>query len=227
MAKLRMIFDLDDTLYPEREFALCGFRAAAQWAKSTLDIDGLDADMARLLDAGHLGRLFGMVLEERLPGTHTPEHAAALLAAYRNAEAVLQLFADAEWALQHYGGLGPLGLITDGTHAMQMKKVRALALEPRFRHILYTDTLGEGRAFAKPHARSFEMMASFLPEPGYRFVYVGDNPTKDFVAPNALGWITVQVVRDGGIHDARRIVPGGEPQHQVRSLTELPQILGV
>lgn len=226
MARLRMIFDLDDTLYPEREFALCGFRAAARWAKSALDIDDLDADMTRLLDAGHLGRLFGMALEERLPGGHTAEHAAALLAAYRNAEAVLQLFPDADWALQHYAALGPLGLITDGTHAMQLKKVRALALEPRFRHIVYTDTLGKGRAFAKPHARSFQLIASLLPEPGWRFVYVGDNPAKDFVAPNALGWITVQVLRDGGIHDARRSVPGGAPHHCVRALTELPRILG-
>lgn len=227
MSKLRMIFDLDDTLYPEREFALCGFRAAAQWAKSALDIDDLDVDMTRLLDAGHLGRLFGMVLEERLPGAHTPEHAAALLTAYRNAEAVLQLFPDAEWALQHYAARGPLGLITDGTHVMQLKKVRALALEPRFQHIVYTDALGEGRAFAKPHARSFELVASLLPEPGCRFVYVGDNPAKDFVAPNALGWITVQVVRDGGIHDARRSVPGGAPQYQVRTLMELPKVLGI
>lgn len=226
MTKLRMIFDLDDTLYPEREFALCGFRAAAQWAKATLDIDNLDADMVRLLDAGHLGRLFGMALEERLPGKRTAEHATALLAAYRNAEAVLQLFADAEWALQHYAAQGPLGLITDGTHAMQLKKVRALALEPRFRQIVYTDALGAGRTFAKPHARSFELIASLLPEPGCRFVYVGDNPAKDFVAPNALGWITVQVVRDGGIHDAQRVVPGGAAQHQVRALTELPSVLG-
>jgi putative hydrolase of the HAD superfamily len=226
MTKLRMIFDLDDTLYPEREFALCGFRAAAQWAKSQFDIDGLYADMTRLLDAGHLGRLFAMALEERLPGKHTPEHVAALLAAYRNAEAVLQLFADAEWALEHYASKGPLGLITDGTHAMQLKKVRALALEPRFDHIVYTDALGEGRAFAKPHARSFELIASLLPEHGCRFVYVGDNPAKDFVAPNALGWITVQVVRDGGIHDTRRVVPGGAAQHRIRALTELPSVLG-
>ena len=27
--------------------------------------------------------------------------------------------------------------------------------------------------------------------PANRYVYVGDNPVKDFVAPNELGWMTV------------------------------------
>jgi len=227
MSALRIIFDLDDTLYPERQFALCGFRSAAAWAKAELGLDGLDADMIRLLDAGHLGKLFGMVLEERLPGQVKPEHQQALMTAYRDAQAELQLFEDARWALDRYAALGPLGLITDGTHAMQLKKVRALALESRFHKIVYTGLLGANRAFAKPHPKSFVMMEEALAEPGCRFVYVGDNPAKDFIAPNARGWITVQVVRDGGIHDATRVVEGGAPQHEIGSLTELPEVLGM
>jgi putative hydrolase of the HAD superfamily len=27
--------------------------------------------------------------------------------------------------------------------------------------------------------------------PAERYVYVGDNPAKDFIAPNQLGWITI------------------------------------
>jgi putative hydrolase of the HAD superfamily len=227
MPALRVIFDLDDTLYPERQFALCGFRACARWAEAELGLKGLDVDMVRLLDAGHLGKLFAMVLEERLGGAHRPEHLQALIAAYRAAEAELQLFEDADWALRHYCATGPLGLITDGTHAVQLKKVRALALEPVFSKIVYTDLLGEGRAFAKPHARAFEMIEASLGGPDTRFVYVGDNPAKDFVAPNARGWTTVQVVREGGIHDAKQVAVGGEPRFEVRALTELPQVLGV
>lgn len=227
MNRLVLIFDLDDTLYAERQFALCGFRAAAAWAKAELGLDGLDADMTRLLDAGHLGRLFSLVLEERMAGRHSPEHVQGLIAAYRACEPELTLFEDARWALSHYARNGPLGLITDGTHAMQHKKVRALALEPHFREIVYTDLLGEGRIFAKPHPRSFEMMETALSDPGGRFVYVGDNPAKDFVAPNARGWVTVQVVRRGGIHDATRINPGGAPQHTISALTELPDVLGL
>jgi putative hydrolase of the HAD superfamily len=226
VSRLVLVFDLDDTLYPERQFALCGFRAAAAWAKAELGLDGLDADMTRLLDAGYLGRLFATVLEERLPGRHSAEQVQGLIAAYRACEPELTLFEDARWALDHYAVSGPLGLITDGTHAMQLKKVRALALEPRFKEIIYTGRLGENRAFAKPHPRSFEIMEAALADPGGRYVYVGDNPAKDFAAPNARGWTTVQVVREGGIHDAGRIVAGGAPRHKIGALTELPRILG-
>jgi putative hydrolase of the HAD superfamily len=40
MAKLRAIgFDLDDTLYPEREYALGGFRAVSAWAGEALRVE--------------------------------------------------------------------------------------------------------------------------------------------------------------------------------------------
>ena len=150
----------------------------------------------------------------------------ALREAYRGAAAELTLFEDGAWALDHYASKGPLGLITDGTHTVQRKKVAALALEPRFREIVYTDALGDEKAFAKPHPMAFERVASAIGEPGDSFVYIGDNPFKDFVAPNAMGWTTVQIVRDGGIHDAKRIADGGAAQHQITSLTALPGILG-
>jgi putative hydrolase of the HAD superfamily len=226
-SRLHVVFDLDDTLYSERQFALCGFTACARWAEAELGLKDLDADMTRLLDAGHLGRLFGMVLDERMPGVDTTPHVAALIAVYRSAEPELELFEDARWALEHYAMKGPLGLITDGTHAMQLKKVSALALQPRFREIIYTDLLGEGRAFAKPHEKSFALMEAALGESTDRFVYVGDNPAKDFIAPNKRGWLTVQVVRPGGIHDATRVAPGGAPQHMIETLADLPSVLGV
>jgi len=225
VSRLRVVFDLDDTLYPERQFALCGFRACGEWAKAEFGIEGLAEEMTRLLDVGMLGKLFTTVLQTHVPD-HRPEHLLMLRDAYRGAVAELSLFEDGAWALDHYGSKSPLGLITDGTHTVQRKKVAALALEPRFREIVYTDALGEEKAFAKPHPMAFERVASAIGEPGDRFVYVGDNPFKGFVAPNALGLTTVQVVRDGGIHDATRVADGGAAQHRITSLTELPKILG-
>ena len=226
MGRLRVVFDLDDTLYPERQFALCGFRACGDWARAEFGVEGVADEMTRLLDAGMLGKLFKTVLETHIPG-HGPEHLNLLREVYRGAAAELTLFDDGAWALDHYGSKGPLGLITDGTQSVQRKKVGALALEPRFHEIVYTDALGADRAYFKPHTMAFERVAAAIGAPGDRFVYVGDNPAKDFIAPNALGWTTVQVVRDGGIHDATKQIDGGAPQHQITSLTALPTILGI
>jgi putative hydrolase of the HAD superfamily len=83
MNGLVLVFDLDDTLYPEREYALSGFQAAGRWAAAELGVEGLGAEMTRLFENGHLGKLFGMALTAKLPG-HTPEQMAGLLEAYRS-----------------------------------------------------------------------------------------------------------------------------------------------
>ena len=225
MPRLRVVFDLDDTLYPERDYAISGFRAAGRWAEATLGILGLDEDMTRLLDEGHLGALFAMALAARLPD-HTDEHLDGLRRAYRHNEPEISLFEDAHGALDRFAAAGPIGLITDGTLVMQQSKVRALALAPRFREIVYTDALGPDRAYFKPHPRAYERMEEALGGPGDRFVYVGDNPSKDFVAPNARGWTTVWIDRPGRIHAAAKVAAGGEPHHKIASLDELAGLLG-
>ena len=116
--------------------------------------------MTRLLDGGHLGALFKIALAAKLPD-HTPEHLAGLLEAYRNHEPELALFDDAVWALAHFAPQAKLGLITDGTHHVQAKKVAALGIAPHFREIVYTHALG-GREFSKPHPLSYEQVEQAL-----------------------------------------------------------------
>ena len=224
MKRFTVVFDLDDTLYPERQWALSGFRAAERWATTALGLEGLAADMIRLLDEGHRGRIFDMVLAERL-GEAPPETVKALVAAYRANEPELHLFDDAQWVLDHLAPHMALGLVTDGEEELQAKKIAALGLAPRFRSLVITGALGPNREFWKPHPKSFETVAAGLPQDGRRLVYVGDNPSKDFVAPNAMGWLTVQIVRPGGIHDGAVTAEGGEPQHVIESLRDLPGVL--
>src|SRR4029077_13935827 len=132
MLNVILVFDLDDTLYPERQFALSGFAAAERWAQSNLGLTGLAADMTRLLDQGHLGQLFRLALSQHLP-EHEPEHLADLITAYRNHAPTLTLFDDASWALSHFPSRLQLGLITDGTHGVQRRKVEALGIASHFR----------------------------------------------------------------------------------------------
>lgn len=220
---LRIIYDLDDTLYPERSFALSGFRAAGAWAQREWGIDGVAGELTSLFAAGHLGAVFKLALQRHRP-QHSDDDLVRFIDAYRNHEPDIELFDDAVAALEHSQAYGPLGLITDGTHWVQRNKVQALGIAVRFHTIIYTGALG-GRDFHKPHPRAFEMMESALATPQALFVYVGDNPAKDFVSPNARGWASVQVLRDGGIHDAQAVVDGGAAEHTIDSLAELGPIL--
>lgn len=228
MPELRLIFDLDDTLYPERDYALGGFRAAGAWAQAELGVDGLSQRLTDLLDQGHLGRSFGLALKDLAPD-HTDDHAKAVLKAYSDHTPDLALFDDAQSALDTFRDT-TLGLITDGHAKTQARKVAALGIAPRFAEIIYTGGLGPDRIFHKPHPRAFEMMEQALRRAATdRFVYVGDNPLKDFVAPNAMGWRTVLVDRPA--HRATRIHPlqpapdGGAPQTTIKTLTDLSAVL--
>jgi len=227
MSKLVLVFDLDDTLYPERQFALSGFAAAGRWAEAQLGVRGLAADMTRLLEGGHLGELFSIALAGRLPD-YTAEHLAGLIAAYRNHDPELSLFEDAAWALAHLAPQAKLGLITDGHHHVQAKKVTALGIAAHFREIVYTHALG-GRQYAKPHPRSYEMVEAALGTHGDLLVYIGDNPSKDFIVPNQRGWISIMVERPEfrRIHANAEVAPGGAPQHTLASLRQLPALLGL
>jgi putative hydrolase of the HAD superfamily len=222
-----LVFDLDDTLYPERQFAVSGFEAAARWAQANLGIDGLADQLLQLLDQGHLGNAFTIALARRRPD-HRPEDLAGLIEAYRNHDPVLELFADASWALSHFAAQGELGLITDGTHRVQARKVAALRIGGHFAAIVYTDALG-GRRFAKPHPEAYCRIEQALGRGGDTFVYVADNPAKDFVVPNARGWISVMVARPGHrrIHAGAVAAAGGAPRHVISSLRELPAVLGL
>ncbi len=220
-----IVFDLDDTLYSERQFAISGFRACERWLVERHGETGagIVPRMTELLDAGHMRSLFEITLADRMPAS-SPQDLEAFIDVYRLHEPEIELYPDAAWALDHFGQPGPIGLITDGQHIVQSSKVRALGIADRFAHIVYTGALG-GRAFSKPHPLSYEEMEKAIGITGRQLVYVGDNPAKDFVTPNARGWISVQIVRPHRIHARAQTAAGGAAQHVIETLKDLPQII--
>ena len=226
MRTTRLVFDLDDTLYPERSHALAGFAAAGRFAEREWGLAGLADDLIRHLDDGHLGQCFALTLAERRP-SFTQAELGAFAGAWRDhTPETLDLFGDAARILDRLAGR-PIGLITDGSAGIQRGKVRALGLAPRFHTSIYTGALGPARAFHKPHPMAYEMMEQAMArQPGDRFVYIGDNPSKDFVTPNARGWTSVMVVRphhaEHRIHKAAPVAVGGAPHMTLESLDDLP-----
>lgn len=234
-----IVFDLDDTLFPEREFAWSGFRAVAHtFANELGDPQETVNDLRRFFDSIMRPRVFDALLSERF-GVVDPRMLAKMIETYRRHAPVITPYADVDAALTRLRERCKLGLITDGRACTQWAKIDALRLRPRFEHIIVTSDLQPDPArgdkpkdgganwdtFAKPHPRAFEEMSRALQIPHRACAYVADNPGKDFVAPNRLGWKTIRIERPGGVYGTASMADGGQPQHSIKSLEELDGII--
>jgi len=226
MKRTVLVFDLDDTLYAEREFVLSGFTAVDLWLQQKRGITGFSLEATSLFLAGVRGHIFDKTLGNLglsdLAGL-VPE----LVEIYRGHKPQLTLFADAEWAIERFCGKLKLGLITDGYAETQRNKVAALEIGGAFDCIVYTDDLG--RHNWKPSPVAFRLTMERLGVTGEECIYVGDNPAKDFLAPNGLGWLTVRISREGGEY-ARGAGEMATPDHKakkvINSLYELSELIG-
>jgi putative hydrolase of the HAD superfamily len=143
--------------------------------------------------------------------------------AYRSHKPRIELFPDARRFIDQARSLAlPMALITDGPAQSQRAKIDALALEDAFAPIVVTAELGQG--LSKPHPAAFELVEETLGR-GLNYIYIADNPLKDFLAPNRLGWTSIRIQRPGGLHSqAIEPTPAHAPRHSVASLDDVWQL---
>lgn len=191
-----VIFDLDDTLYPELGFVESGFRAAARFLEERRGVDrGASlAGMRGILARDGRGAVFDALLRER--GIWSEDLVRALVCVYRGHRPAIRLYPDVRPLFSILRGNGLLlGLVTDGIGSVQRGKIEALRLPPLLDAIVCTDELG--REHWKPSPVPFRVACELLGVEPRDAAYVGDDPSKDFASPNALGMLTIQVARPG------------------------------
>jgi putative hydrolase of the HAD superfamily len=221
---LAAVFDLDDTLYPERDYVRGGYAAVADCLRRRLGREErFDEWLWRRFCAGRseaaldaLSDAFGLGLSADAVGE--------LVNVYRAHRPRITALPGMPELLARLRGRGArLGLLSDGFLPAQKLKLEALGLAGQFAAIVWTEELG--REFWKPSPAAFHRIARLLDAPHEACAYVADNPAKDFVAGNALGWRTIQLRFEGQVHAGKPPAPGGQPQTVARSLTELESLL--
>ena len=213
-----IVFDLDDTLYRECDYVRSGIRSVDLWVQWRLGVHGFDAAAMQLWNAGRREKLFDAALTG-LGVAVEPATIAAMVAIYREHVPRIRLASDASAFLMSDHGFG-LALISDGFGIAQRRKVAALELSRFvFDPIIYTDDWGA--EYWKPHPRAFEAVEAAHRGRSSRFVYVADNPAKDFLAPRALGWATVQIDRADAVHSRTPPSERHRADTQIRSLRDL------
>lgn len=224
-----VLFDLDNTLYPEEQFVVSGFRAAAQClaTRAPLDAQALLEQMLGILRARGRGRVFDILLQElQIDST---AWLPTLLQAYRSHRPVLSLFSGTAGILRTLKDRGlRLGLVTDGLASTQRRKIAALGLEAYMDAIVCTAELGEG--YEKPSQIPFEVALTLLDVAPKAAAYVADDVSKDFAGPNQLGMKSVQVRTAGLLGVQQKPLPNDpafRPQMTAGSLNEALTLLGL
>ncbi|MBQ9096929.1 MAG: HAD family hydrolase [Clostridia bacterium] len=189
-----VIFDLDDTLYPEKEYVRSGYRAIA---KQTPEIENMSEKLWHVFENG--GAAIDDVLKNE--GVFSEEKKQECLNIYRFQVPEISLYEDAKQLLINLKNKGvPLGIITDGRVEGQCAKIKALEIEKYIDYIIITDELG-GISFRKPNEKAFVMMQEHFGVPFGEMVYIGDNPRKDFIAPQKLGMKSIHFANKDGIYN--------------------------
>jgi putative hydrolase of the HAD superfamily len=217
-----VVFDIDDTLYLERDYVHCGFETVGLWLEATHGIEGFSGKAWAAFERGVRGNTFDIVVAE-LGIESAPELIRNLVRVYREHVPDIAILPDARECLDALLGEVVLAAITDGPAISQRNKVRALGLDKWMETIIYTEELGPG--FGKPNPRAFEIVEAHKGCHGTECVYVADNPNKDFGGPKALGWRTVRVRRENGQHVSR--AASAEMEFEMKDLSALPAQLGV
>jgi len=219
-----IVFDLDDTLYPEHDYVLSGLRAVAVWAQGEL---GLPAgrsfcELRRLFEEGVRGRTFDRWLAER--GVDHNGGVADMVRVYREHGPQISLQRDVRELLVRLGRGYRLGLVTDGYLEVQRRKVAALGLDRYFQAVVYSDAMG--RDAWKPSPRPFRAVLRQLSVTASAAIYVGDNPTKDFRGARGVGMCSIRVRRDGGVyHDLEPPCAQDAPDAEIATLDRLETTL--
>ncbi len=207
---MTVIFDLDDTLFPEMDYVRSAYRSLA----SRFDLHLYP----KMMVASSPSAAFDLIGGEM----------GEILEIYRTHKPKLILPAASLYLLDHLKRKGvKMGLISDGRSVTQRNKIEALGLT-RFLSadlVMISQEVGAD----KLSDVAAKKILGLRPAEN-KFVYVGDNPAKDFIIPNLLGWTTILVTGGGNGDnlygcDYKEVAGGTGRKFVVRNLWEAVELI--
>lgn len=230
-------FDLDDTLFRERDFCRSGFHFlcdSARYSDLTGDLLPITEDLEKLYE-----EMEKCLMERKNPFEPFETYFRPLyiasgkewnlqthIADYRNhIPKNLQLAEGVGELLEALSQKGvKLALITDGRSGTQRRKIEALHLDSFFAPDLIF--ISEETGVDKHSPEAFAQVVRKFPEAS-GFYYIGDNIAKDFYNPNLLGWNTIKVpFNSDNVHpEIEPPTPLHSPKLRVTDLTDIINLI--
>ncbi len=184
-----VIFDLDDTLYSEKEYVKSGYKVVSEYLGG-----GYEDKLWHYFEAGM------PAIDELLKELGRESEKDAVLNVYRSHKPEIHLYDGVAEMIESLKNKGiKVGIITDGRPEGQKNKLKALGLEEKVDNVIVTDELG-GIQFRKPCDIAFRVMITRWRLNPADVVYVGDNVTKDLQACRQLGMKSIWFKNEDGLY---------------------------
>lgn len=215
-----IVFDMDDTLYDEFDFVKSGFKAVSLFLEDQYSIQQYDSYQWMWNRLQHRGRgsIFDDLLKEY--GLFKKTLAKKCVSIYRLHKPNIKLPSESVKVLKQLENY-PLYLVTDGNKIVQSNKVQALQLDD------YMDkcfiTYRHGLKHSKPSPYCFQLIAKREKVEPEHIVYIGDNPSKDFVGIKSLGFRTIRIMT--GQHVKKQVPEEFNAEICIQHISELPNAL--
>lgn len=196
-----IVFDLDDTLYFERDYIKSGYKVISKYLNQKYGLNEKIVYKEMLfLFYKSPKNIFNRILD-KYNISYSNEDIQNMIMIYRNHKPKVKLSKNVRKTLsfllkKNYR----LGIITDGFKEAQRKKIQALQLKKYFEKIIVTDELGENKEYWKPHEKSYILMKEYFNVEFNEMIYLGDNISKDFIAPIKLGILPIQIINKENIY---------------------------
>lgn len=183
---LHIVFDLDDTIYKEIDYVESAFNYINNYIKLRFKLD-LSTDIKNCIN-NNLG--FYDLISQKI--NKKDFSIDTFLELYRFHYPKISLSKETSLFLNKLisKNIG-FSVITDGRSISQRNKLHALGLTKVLKNIIISDETG----YQKPHLFNFKILNDLYPDK--KLIYIADNPSKDFLAPNLLNWKTICLLDDG------------------------------
>ena len=213
-----LAFDMDDTLYLERDFVRSGFRAVGACVLDTYGLADFDETCWKLFTCGIRGDTFSRAAALRAI-TLSDKQLMDLVSIYRDHEPDIELDMQVRLTLSRLAGEHRLVLLTGGPPSGQRKKIQALGLEKYFEYIRLTGL--DGPEKDKPRVSHWIEAERVLGLSGQAITCIGDNPVKDVTPSLARGWQAIRVRLRQSLHEAVDTPTGATEIQSVSSLISI------
>ena len=208
-----IVFDLDDTLYKEIDFVKSAYIYINSYINLRFNLD-LSNSIKKCLD-GEVN-FFDLINSKLHPDQSFPIEKYLELYRFHYPEIGLSDYTTVFLDRISSHNID-FSIITDGRSISQRNKIKALGLYDLVKNIIISEETG----FEKPHLNNFKLLERIYPDK--KLVYIADNTSKDFLAPNLLNWNTICLLDNGENIHRQNFDLNFEylPKFKVNNLTEI------